>query len=227
MTSILHVVTTAPDFNDPSEPTGLWLSELTHAWEIFAERGFEQRIISPAGGFVPLDERALRFPARDASADAWLKDPEKMALLGNTTPASEVSAEGVDAIWFAGGHGAMFDFPDDADLQRLAREIFEAGGIVSAVCHGYCGLLNTRLSDGSYLFDSREITGFTWAEEKLARVDKLVPFDVEAEAKARGARFRKAKLPFVPHAVRDGNLITGQNPASAKVTAKLVAEALS
>ncbi|MDO5668608.1 MAG: type 1 glutamine amidotransferase domain-containing protein [Corynebacterium sp.] len=227
MTKILHVVTNAAHFDDPSEATGLWLSELTHAWEIFAERGFEQQIISPAGGYVPLDDRSLSFPAKESTAEAWLNDPEKMALLGNTTAASEVDAAGYDAIWFAGGHGAMYDFPDNPDLQRLARDILEAGGIVSAVCHGYCGLLNVRLSDGSLLFDAREITGFTWAEEKLARVDKLVPYNVEEEAKQRGARYRKATLPFVSHAVRDGNLITGQNPASAKATAELVADALA
>ncbi|MDO5513396.1 type 1 glutamine amidotransferase domain-containing protein [Corynebacterium sp.] len=227
MTTILHVVTNVAHFDDPADTTGLWLSELTHAWEVFESHGFEQRIISPAGGYVPLDERSLKFPAKEKTAEAWLSDPEKMALLGTTTAASEVDSTGVDALWFAGGHGAMYDFPDNPDLQRLTREVFETGGIVAAVCHGYCGLLNTRLSDGSLLIDARQITGFTWAEEKLALVDKLVPYNVEEEAKARGAVFRKATLPFVSHTETDGTLITGQNPASAKATAELVAGALS
>ena len=120
----------------------------------------------------------------------------------------------------------MYDFPDSEGLQRITREIFERGGIVSSVCHGYCGLLNTRLSDGTYLIAGRKITGFAWQEEVLARVDKLVPYNAEERAKERGALYQKAKLPFVSYAVVDGNLVTGQNPASAKETATKVAALL-
>lgn len=224
---ILHVVTNTAHFDDPSHATGLWLSELTHAWEVFEGRGFSQTIISPSGGYVPLDPRSLKFPAKEKSARAWLAEPGKMALLGDTARAGQVNAADVDAVYFAGGHGAMYDFPDDTDLQRLTREIFEAGGVVSAVCHGYCGLLNTRLSDGSLLLDAREITGFSWLEEKLALVDKLVPYNVEEQSRQRGAAYRKAALPFAPFTVTDGTLVTGQNPASAKGTAERVAELLA
>ncbi len=227
MTRILHVVTNVAHFDDPSDTTGLWLSELAHAWEVFGERGFEQTIVSPAGGYVPLDRRSLKLPAKDKTASEWLADPSKMALLGATTAAAEVDAADFDAIWFTGGHGAMYDFPDNEDLQRLTRETVEAGGVVAAVCHGYCGLLNTRLSDGSLLIDARPLTGFSWAEEKLALVDKLVPYNVEEVAKQRGADYRKATLPFASYTVTDGNLITGQNPASAKATAERVADALA
>lgn len=227
MTTILHVVTNVAHFDDPDETTGLWLSELTHAWHVFEEHGFNQKIISPAGGYVPLDRRSLTFPAKEATAESWLTDPARMALLGDTTAAADVDAADVDAIYFAGGHGAMYDFPDNRDLQRLSRDILERGGIVSSVCHGYCGLLNTRMSDGSLLLDGREITGFSWREEKLAFVDKLVPYNVEEVSRERGAVHRKATLPFASYTVSDGTLITGQNPASAKATAELVAAALS
>lgn len=224
---ILHVVTNVAHFDDPSHATGLWLSELTHAWNVFEEHGFEQTIISPAGGYVPLDPRSLKFPAKEKTAEEWLADPAKIALLGDTPGADQINAADFDAVYFAGGHGAMYDFPDNADIQRITREIFENGGVVSAVCHGYCGLLNTRLSDGSLLLDGREITGFSWLEEKLALVDKLVPYDVEKQSKERGASYRKAALPFAPFTITDGTLVTGQNPASAKVTAERVAELLA
>jgi putative intracellular protease/amidase len=120
----------------------------------------------------------------------------------------------------------MYDFPDSAGLQRITREIYERGGIVASVCHGYCGLLNTELSDGSYLVAGRKLTGFAWQEEILARADKLVPYNAEEEMKTRGARYEKAKLPFVPYVVADGNLVTGQNPGSAKKTAKEIAARL-
>lgn len=96
-----------------------------------------------------------------------------------------------------------------------------------AGCHGYCGLLNVTLTNGAHLVAGRNLTGFSWTEEVLARVDKLVPYNVEQQVKDRGALYHKAKLPFVPHVITDGRLITGQNPASAKDTAQAVAAALS
>lgn len=223
---ILNVVTNVGHYDDPEHPTGLWLSELTHAWHVFDEHGFEQTLISPNGGAVPLEPRALKFPNYDKTAKAWRADPDKMALLENTRHPDEINSADYDAIYFTGGHAVMYDFPDSDGLQRITREIYERGGIVSSVCHGYCGLLNTRLSDGSYLIAGKKMTGFTWREEVLARVDKLVPYNAEEAAKKRGARYEKAELPFVSYAVVDGKLVTGQNPGSAKETAKKVAALL-
>ncbi|UGT55837.1 type 1 glutamine amidotransferase domain-containing protein [Nocardia asteroides] len=223
---ILNVVTNVGHYDDPSHPTGLWLSELTHAWHVFEENGFEQTLVSPAGGSVPLEPRSLKFPSYDKTAKAWRADPAKMALLEKTASPEEIDAADYDAIYFTGGHAVMYDFPDSVGLQRITREIYERGGIVSSVCHGYCGLLNTTLSDGSFLVAGRNLTGFAWQEEVLARVDKLVPYNAEDEMKKRGAIYEKAKLPFVSYAVVDGNLVTGQNPGSAKETAKKVAALL-
>jgi len=226
MTRILHVVTNVSHYDDPDHPTGLWLSELTHAWEVFEERGFEQAIVSPQGGKAPLEPRSLKFPSYDKSAKAWHSDPERMALLENTLSPDQVNAEDFDAIYFTGGHAVMYDFPDSDGLQRLTRELWEQGKVVSSVCHGYCGLLNVRLTDGSLLVDGKHLTGFAWQEEVLARVDKLVPYNAEEEMKKRGALYQKAKLPFVSYAVTDGKLVTGQNPGSAKETAQKVAAQL-
>ncbi|WP_280304965.1 type 1 glutamine amidotransferase domain-containing protein [Nocardia abscessus] len=223
---ILNVVTNVGHYDDPSHPTGLWLSELTHAWQVFEEQGFEQTIVSPAGGPCPLEPRSLKFPSYGKTAKAWRADPARMALLENTAAPEEIDSADYDAVYFTGGHAVMYDFPDSAGLQRITREIYERGGIVASVCHGYCGLLNTKLSDGTYLVAGRKLTGFAWQEEVLARVDKLVPYNVEDEIKKRGALYEKAKLPFVSYAVADGNLVTGQNPGSAKRTAKKVANLL-
>ncbi len=219
---ILHVVTNVRHYDDPDHPTGLWLSELTHAWEVFADHGLEQTIVSPAGGPVPLEPRSLRFPNIDRTAKRWLDDPERMALLERTASPDEIDASEFDAVYFTGGHAVMYDFPDSTGLQRITREIFERGGVVSSVCHGYCGLLNTRLSDGSLLISGRRMTGFSWREEELARVDRLVPYNAEDEAKQRGTRYARAALPFVSFTVSDGNLVTGQNPGSARATARTV-----
>lgn len=224
---ILLVVTNVDHYDaDPSHPTGLWLSELTHAWDIFEEHGFEQTIVSPAGGKSPLEPRSLKFPTYDKSAKAWHNDPERMALLETTKSPEDIDSADYDAIYFTGGHAVMFDFPGSEGLQRITREIFERGGVVGAVCHGYCGLRDTRLSNGDYLVAGRNLTGFSWREEVLARVDKLVPYNIEEEIQERGAHYSKALLPFVSNAVVDGTLVTGQNPGSAKETATKVAELL-
>jgi len=223
---ILNVVSNVSHYEDPSEQTGLWLSELTHAYDVFAEAGYEQTIVSPKGGPSPLEPRSLKFPSYNKSAKAWKADEAKMALLASTASPDEIDSAEFDAIYFTGGHAVMFDFPDSQGLQRITREIFERGGIVSSVCHGYCGLLNTKLSDGSLLVDGRKLTGFAWSEEVLARVNKLVPYNAEDEIKKRGARYEKGLIPFAPYVVVDGRLVTGQNPASAKATAKKVVSVL-
>ena len=223
---ILNVVTNVGHYDDPEHPTGLWLSELTHAWHVFDEHGFTQTLVSPRGGAVPLEPRALKFPNYGKTAKAWRADPAKMALLENTPSPDDVDSAEYDAIYFTGGHAVMYDFPDSAGLQRITREIYERGGIVSSVCHGYCGLLNTQLSDGSLLMAGRKLTGFAWSEEVLSRVDKLVPYNAEAEAKKRGARYEKGLIPFASHVVVEGRLVTGQNPGSAKATAKKVVSVL-
>lgn len=223
---ILTVVTNVGHYDDPAHPTGLWLSELTHAWEVFDAHGFEQTLVSPRGGATPLEPRSLKFPNDDRSARAWRADPARMELLENTARPDEIDASDFDAIYFTGGHAVMYDFPDSDGLQRITREIYERGGIVSSVCHGYCGLLNTTLSDGTLLVAGRRLTGFAWQEEVFARVDKLVPYNAEEEMKRRGARYSKARLPFVSYTVVDGTLVTGQNPGSAKATAEKVAALL-
>lgn len=223
---ILHVVTNVAHYADPGHPTGLWLSELPHAYDFFEEKGHQQRIVSPKGGHSPLEPRALKWPLIDASAKAWLNDPERMALLDATARPDEIDPADFDAIYFTGGHAVMWDFPDAEGLQAITRAIWERGGIVSSVCHGYCGLLNTRLSDGTLLVSGRRVTGFSWSEEIYAGVSKMMPYNAEEEMKKRGALYQKALLPFVSHAIADGRLVTGQNPGSAKATAKKVADLL-
>lgn len=206
---ILHVVTNVARYADLSEPTGLWLSELTHAYQVFADKGWEQRIVSPKGGVAPLEPRSLKWPNLDATAKAWLADDARMALLSETARPDQIDPAAFDAIYFTGGHAVMWDFPDDAGLQRITRDIYERGGIVASVCHGYCGLLNTKLSDGALLVAGRRITGFAWAEEVLAGVARKVPYNAEQATKQRGAFYEKALLPFTPKVVVDGQLVTG------------------
>lgn len=224
---ILHVVSNVTHYTDPADPTGLWLSELTHAYHEFEKAGHVQHIVSPKGGQSPLEPRSLKWPNADATAKAWLADEHRMALLANTDSPDQIDPEDFDVIYFTGGHGVMWDFPDASALQRITRDIFERGGVVGAVCHGYCGLLNTRLTDGTLLVAGRRVTGFSWMEEILAGVARKIPYNAEQEMKDRGALYEKALLPFTPKVVADGHLITGQNPQSARATARQVVSVLS
>lgn len=226
MKTIAHAVTNADHYpTHPTHPTGLWLTELTHAWHIFEQAGYKQVIISPTGGRSPLEPRAMKRPLIDTPAKKWLNTHGR--LLENTLAAQDVDPSSLDAIYFTGGHGVMADFTDASALAHLTSELYESDKIVASVCHGYCALLNVKLSDGTYLIDGKKLTGFSWREEQLAGAAALVPYNAQQIAQDHGAAYTKAALPFVPYALRDDNLITGQNPASAKKTAKLIVETLS
>ncbi len=155
----------------------MWLSELTHAYDLFAEKGYEQRIVSPKGDGLPLEPRALKWPLLDASAKAWLADPARMALVTSTARPDEIDPARFVAVYFTGGHAVMWDFPDAEELQTITRAIWERGGIVSAGCHGYWGLLNTKLADDTLLVAGKRLTGFSWTEEVLAGVAGKMPYE--------------------------------------------------
>ena len=152
----------------------------------------------------------------------WYHRKSFMNRLGATLKPSKVKPADYAAIYFVGGHGVLWNFPDNAELQALGRKIYEQGGIVSSVCHGAVGLLNITLSDGTPLIKGKKVTGFSNEEEKLAELDKYVPFLTEDALVKRGAVYKKADKPWVPFAVADGRVITGQNPASGGAVADLV-----
>ncbi|MCU4582165.1 type 1 glutamine amidotransferase domain-containing protein [Acinetobacter gyllenbergii] len=223
---ILHVVTNVPEYEGINRPTGLWLGELTHAYDEFEKHNYIQDIVSPNGGLSPIEPKSLERFVADASVLKRKNDPAFMQLLETTKKPSEVNWQDYDAIYYTGGHGVMWDFLDNAELQDITKNIYEKGGIVASVCHGYCGLLNVRLSTGQYLIAGKKLTGFAWCEEVLAGVAKKVPYNAEELAKQRGALYERKFIPFVPNVVRDANLITGQNPFSARLTAFAMIDAL-
>src|SRR5699024_9657068 len=146
-------------------------------------------------------------------------DFKKRALMNSLVP-EDVDPDNYLAIYYAGGHGVMWDFPDNEPLQEIALKIYQNNGFIPSVCHGIAGLLNIKLPNNDYLISNREITGFTESEEGLAGKKKIVPFFNQNEAEKRGAKFMK-KRAYSEYAVQDGQLITGQNPFSAKAVAKI------
>ncbi len=206
--------------------TGLWLSELTHIYHAAKEKGYDITIASPQGGNVPIDPESLQYFTLDKVSAIYWNDISFRELLNNSHHVSEVADEQYDLVYLAGGHGTMYDFPDDVLMQSVIRKQYESGKMVGAICHGVGGLLNVKLSNGEYLIKGKAMTGFDWFEETLARRKKEVPFNLEAAIKERGADLKKAFIPMTSHVVVDGNLITGQNPFSSKEMAKVVIEQL-
>ncbi|MBD1431473.1 type 1 glutamine amidotransferase domain-containing protein [Sphingobacterium sp. DN00404] len=223
---ILIVVTNINVYENRELETGLWLSELTHLYHEAIANGYEVTIASPNGGNVPIDPESLKRFTLDKISKQYWNDPSFRELLKNSKSLTNVYMQQFDAIYLAGGHGTMYDFPNDINLQNIIREHYEIGKIVSAVCHGVGGLLNVKLSNGRYLIQAKTMTGFSWFEESLAKRKKEVPFNLETELKKRTSNYKKAFIPMTSKVVVDGNLITGQNPFSSKEIAKVIIQKL-
>lgn len=225
MRKILIVVTNHARLGKKGKKTGLWLRELTDFYHEVKD-DFDVHIISTAAERVPLDPRSLLAVPFHKRTRHYYMDDQLMDQLKYPMTPREVNGDDYEAIYFTGGHGTMWDFPNDPDLQKLTVQIYENGGIVSAVCHGPSGLQNVRLSDGNYLLAGHVVTAFSDREEKLMRLYKHIPFSLEQKVKERGALFKKAAMPMAPCVIVSGRLITGQNPASAQGVARKLIEQL-
>ena len=186
----------------------------------------------PSGGRVPIDPESLiisevsNVTGLKGEVSKRYEDRAFMNLLDNTLKVSDVDPTAYDAIYLAGGHGVMFDFPNSVSLAALIARFYESNKVISAVCHGPCGLLEVKLSNGEYLIKGKNVTGFSWNEELIAKRDRAVPFNLEEELRRRDAKYSKALVPFNSHVVEDGLLITGQNPGSVRAVGKAVVNKL-
>lgn len=207
---VLCVVTSHPIKGDSGQPTGFWLSELTHALAVLQDAGIKTELASIRGGQPPVDGFDL---TDEVNARFW-KDSNFRTSLANTLCLDRVDASRYSAIFYAGGHGTMWDFADSSAVQQVTRQIYDAGGIVSAVCHGPAALVNVKLSDSSYLVAGKRMASFTDQEEEEVQATKIVPFLLASTLSARGALHQPAPN-WTANVVVDGRLVTGQNPASA------------
>jgi putative intracellular protease/amidase len=218
---VLVAVTSHAEKGSTHEPTGAYLAEISHPYAVLREAGFTVDFVSPAGGRVPLDGVDRKDPVNAA----FLDDPKALAHLHESVRSSDASSTGYDALFFAGGHGTMWDFPDDAGLQKLASEIYGRGGAVAAVCHGPAGLVNVKLEGGRYLVDGKDVAAFTNEEERAVGLEKVVPFLLSDRLAERGAKMHPGPT-WKENVVVSERLVTGQNPASAPGVARALVEVL-
>jgi putative intracellular protease/amidase len=221
MSKVLIVTTSHDHFEGANpHPTGVWLEEFAIPYLELSQNGIEMTIASPKGGEMPIDPRSL--PTAEQAKD-WQR---AIAASRETVPLSQVSAAEFDAIFLPGGHGPMFDLPENPDLQRLLRDFHETGKLIAAVCHGPAGLVGAILAGGTPLVRGKVLTSYTNSEEVAAQLDKEVPFSLEERLRSLGAIFI-AHENKADHVERDGTLITGQNPNSSASIARALVGALS
>jgi len=191
--------------------TGYFLPELTHAWDVLEKANYEIDFVSPKGGKAPVYGIDLEDPINKR----FLENSTYKAKVENTFSPKQVTSKDYQAIYYVGGHGTMWDFPENIYLATLAAQIYENQGVIGGVCHGPAGLINIKLSNGEYLVKGKKINAFTNEEEQLVKMDKIVPFSLEDELINKGAIFEKS-APWEKHIASDQRVVTGQNPASAQ-----------
>ncbi|MEM9231082.1 MAG: type 1 glutamine amidotransferase domain-containing protein [Pseudomonadota bacterium] len=215
-------------------PIGFWWAELSHAWLEFNHAGYDITIASPDGGDLEGDgfsepEHESGYSALDIISQGFKTASATRDLIKGTPALSDLDLAGFDAIFVVGGQSPMVSMIDDTRVHDAVASFYEAGKITSAVCHGTCVLLRTKLKDGSLLVTGKTWTGFADSEEQYAEGavgQKIQPFWIETEAKKiEGTNFITGG-PLAEFAVRDGNLITGQQQVSAAAAARKVIEAL-
>lgn len=225
--AVLFILTSHGVIGTTAEPTGLWMEELTTPYYIFADAEVAVDVVSIAGGDVPIDPRSLNEDStkNPDSVNRFQADAAAMEKIKNTPSVAKIDLSQYDAIFLPGGHGTMFDLPVSKELAALISKAYQQGKVVAAVCHGPAGLVNAKTALGEPIVKGKRITGFTNSEEDAAGLTDKMPFLLETRLRELGGIFEN-KDNFRSHAVRDGTLITGQNPASSEAVAELVLKAL-
>lgn len=195
-----------------NKPSGYFLSEVTHPYRVLADADYQIDFVSPKGGKAPVDPDSLDMED-GANAEFW-NNPTLRGAVENTKRPTDVHAEDYAGIFFAGGHAAMWDLPDDAEITSLTERIYANGGIVGAVCHGPAALVNVKRPDGEYLVKDLYVSAFTDDEERAVGLERVIPFSLSERLVERGAHHDAGPSWQIKVCV-SGRLVTGQNPASA------------
>lgn len=225
MKKILMVLTSVSEMGESKEPTGYNVAEASHPWKVFRDSGHFVDFASIKGGQPPRDT----VDQDDPIQVQFTTDETTRAGLYNTARVGVIDPEQYDAVYLVGGHGTMWDFPDNEGLQKLVGAIYNKGGVVGAVCHGPAGLLDVELHHGLKLLSGKDVAAFTNDEEVAVGKDKIIPFFLADKLAEQGANHIPAEN-FAENVQVSERLVTGQNPASAagvaKEMEKLLAEAI-
>jgi putative intracellular protease/amidase len=223
---ILMILTSHDRLGDTGKKTGFWLEEFAAPYFVFKDARADITLASPKGGQPPLDPKSDEPNAQTEATHRFRTDTEAQAALANTVKLSSISATDYDAVFYPGGHGPLWDLSEDQNSIVLIEGMYAAGKPVAAVCHAPGVFRHTKAPDGSSLVQGKSVTGFANTEEEAVGLTNVVPFLVEDELKKNGGKYSKVD-DWKPYAISDGNLITGQNPASSEAAAKALLDRLS
>lgn len=222
----LMVVTSHNEKGKTGTPTGFYWEELATPYWHLRDAGYQIDIASVKGGTPPADPGSDSEDSRPQSVQRFMDDATAMETLKNTQAVDQVDATLYDAVFLPGGHGTMWDFSQSTNLGNVVAKAYENGAVVGAVCHGPAGLVSATLSNGEPLVRGKKVNCFTDSEEDAVGLTEVVPYLLESKLTQLGAQFECNPNNFQAHAVRDGRLITGQNPRSSERAAALMIEAL-
>lgn len=223
---ILMVLTSNGRLGNTGHRTGLWLEELATPYYVFKDSGMEVSLASPNGGRPPVDPKSEEPDAQTEATRRFVDDAEAQAQFADTERLEAVAPEDFDAIFYPGGHGPLWDLAEDDNSISLIESFFMREKPIGCVCHGPAALQHAKGPDGFPLFRGRRVTGFTNREENWVKLSEVVPFTIEDMLSNRGGIFSKGDA-WKSHVEVDGNLVTGQNPASSKAAAEAIVELLT
>ncbi|WP_057462423.1 type 1 glutamine amidotransferase domain-containing protein [Pseudovibrio sp. POLY-S9] len=224
--NVLMVLTSHDKLGNTGEKTGFWLEEFAAPYYVFKDAGATITLASPAGGQPPLDPKSNLPDFQTAATDRFKADAAANDALANTVKLDSVSADAFDAVFYPGGHGPLWDLVDNTASISLIEQLYSAGKPVGVVCHASAALVNAKAADGSALVNGKKVTGFSNTEEDAVQLTDVVPLLVEDALQEKGAIYEKG-ADWGSFILEDGNLISGQNPASSEAAARAILARLS
>ena len=224
--NVLFVLTSHDKLGDTGKKTGFWIEEFASPYYSLLDKGVNITIATPKGGQAPIDPSSNTDDAQTEATKRYWDDTEAQERIANTKKLSAMKASDFDAVFYPGGHGPLWDLANDATSIQLIETFNEQEKPIGFVCHAPAALKNVKGKDGSPLVKGKKVTGFTNSEEKAVQLTDVVPFLVEDMLKENGGIYSK-KEDWAAYAVQEGNLITGQNPASSELVAEKLLAALN
>ena len=212
------VLTSHDKLGNTGEKTGFWLEEFAAPYYVFKDAGVKITLASPLGGMPPLDPKSAEKDFQTADTERFENDKQAQQLLANSIKLNEINADNFDAVFYPGGHGPLWDLAEDSDSIKLIENFYLAKKPVGLVCHALAALRHTKINNQP-LVQHKRITGFSNSEEAAVQLTDIVPFLVEDMLKEQGAKYSKGD-DWESYIEVDGNLISGQNPASSKASAQ-------
>lgn len=223
--NILFVLTSHSQMGDTGHKTGFWVEEFANPYYTLVDAGVQITIATPKGGAAPIDPTSNLPQNATEDTERFNKDEAVQKMINETIALADINFEDYDAVFYPGGHGPLWDLAEDATSAKLIQDFDSANKPIAFVCHAPAALRHVKNAQGDFLVKGKKVTGFTNEEEEAVQLTNVVPFLVEDMLKENGGLYSRGKT-WEAYAVQDGNLITGQNPASSALVAEILLKML-